>query len=197
MSVPCNRCDRPLPKWELAVQHAATCPECGARSIVRVFPALFYALSGPVATEAAAEGEATCFDHPGKRAVAACSRCGRFVCQLCAVDFKGAVWCPSCFAAGEYKAKAASASAGFENSRTLYDSTALIVAIAPLLLWPFTAISAPIALYLALRYWNRPLSLVRRWRWRSALAAAIALGEMGCWIWGIAYLLLKSGTTRG
>jgi len=197
MSIPCNRCNRPLPKWELAGQHAALCPECGASSVVRVFPALFYAPSGPVAAEAAAEGESTCFDHPAKRAVAACSRCGRFVCQLCAVEFKGTVWCPSCFTAGEHKPKTASEPTGFENSRTLYDSTALIVATVPLLLWPFTAISAPIALFLAVRYWNRPLSLVRRWRWRSALAAALALCEIGGWILGIAYVALKAGTGRG
>ena len=193
MPVPCNRCASPLPRWELAGQHSALCPECGARSEVRVFPALFYAPSGPVATEAAAEGEATCFDHPGKRAVAACSRCGRFVCQLCSVEFKGAVWCPSCFTAGEFTAKAAER----DNSRTLYDSTALIVALAPLPVWPFTAISAPVALFIALRYWNRPLSLVRRWRWRAALAAVIALCEIGGWIWGISYLVLKAGIVRG
>jgi len=193
MPVPCNRCNRPLPKWGLSTQPATLCPECGAWSTVRVFPALFYAASGPVATEAAAEGEAACFDHPGKRAVAACSRCGRYVCQLCSVEFKGAVWCPSCFAAGEYKAQTVE----FENSRTLYDSTALIVALAPLLLWPFTAISAPIALFIALRYWNRPLSLVRRWRWRSLLAAVIALCEIGGWIWGIAYFVLRARSGRG
>ncbi|HTT64760.1 MAG TPA: hypothetical protein VMG35_23070 [Bryobacteraceae bacterium] len=187
MPVPCNRCNQPLPKWGLATGEAVLCPECGAASLVRVFPALFYAPSGPAAAEAAEEGEATCFDHPAKRAVAACSRCGRFVCQLCEVEFKGAVWCPSCFTAGETQAK----TPGFGNSRTLYDSTALIVAAAPLLVWPFTAISAPIALFLAVRYWNRPLSLVRRWRWRSALAAAVALCEIGAWIWGITYLLLK------
>jgi hypothetical protein len=85
----------------------------------------------------------------------------------------------------------------FENSRTLFDSTALIVAVAPLLAWPFTFISAPIALFIALRYWNRPLSLVRRWRWRSALAAAIALCEIGGWAWGIAYVVLKAGAGRG
>jgi hypothetical protein len=193
MPIPCNRCNRPLPKWELAAQHAALCPECGASSIVRVFPALFYAAGGPVATETAAEGEATCFDHPAKRAVAACSRCGRFVCQLCAVDFKDAVWCPSCFTAGEYKGRTVE----FENSRMLYDSTALTVALAPLPMWPVTVISAPIALYVALRYWNRPLSLVRRWRWRSALAAVIALAEIGGWIWGIAYFLLKARAGLG
>jgi hypothetical protein len=188
MPVPCNRCHRPLPKWELAGQHAALCPECGARSTVRVFPALFYAQSGPVATEAAAEGEATCFDHTGKRAVAVCSHCGRFVCQLCAVDFKGAVWCPTCFTAGDYQAQTRE----FENSRTLYDSTALIASLAPLLAWPFTLISGPVALFIALRYWNRPLSLVRRWRWRAALAAAIALCEIGGWAWGVTYLVLKA-----
>jgi len=188
MSVPCNRCNSPLPKWELSGPPAAVCPECGAASIVRVFPALFYGPSGPVTAETAAEGEATCFDHPAKRAVASCSRCGRFVCQLCAVEFHDAVWCPACFTAGEYEAKAPA----FENSRTLFDSTALTVALAPLLVWPFTAISAPIALFVALRYWRRPLSLVRRWRWRAPLAAAIALCEIGCWIWGIAYFALKA-----
>ena len=188
MSVPCNRCDRPLPKWELARPDAALCPECGAYSTVRVFPALFSSATGPVATEPAAQGEATCFDHPAKRAVAACSHCGRFVCQLCAVDFKQGVWCPACFAAGDYKAQAAEV----ENSRTLYDSVALTVAVAPLLLWPFTALSAPIALFLGVRYWNRPLSLVRRWRWRSVLAILIALGEIAGWVWGTAYFLLKA-----
>jgi len=172
------------------------CPECGAYSIVRVFPALFSS-AGPVAAEPAAEDEATCFDHPGKRAAAACNHCGRFVCQLCAVEFEGAVWCPSCFAAGEYKRAGGHESAPApesENSRTLYDSIALTVAVAPLLLWPFTLVSAPIALFLAVRYWNRPLSLVRRTRWRSLLAMVIASGEIAGWAWGIAYFLLKART---
>ena len=190
MSVPCNRCNRPLPKWELGAQHPAQCPECGASSIVRVFPALFHAPGGPVLSEAAAEGESTCFDHPGKRAVEACSRCGRFVCQLCAVEFKGAIWCPSCFTAGE----SSTTKVEFENSRTLYDSIALTAALAPLLLWPFTLITAPVALFVAIRYWRRPMSLVRRWRWRSVLAALIALAEIGGWVWGIAYFALKART---
>ena len=185
MPVPCNRCGRPLPKWELARRDWAQCPECGATSLVRVFPALFPSPAGPVA----AEGEAACFDHPAKRAVAACGHCGRFVCPLCAVELEGGVCCPSCFAAADFSAKA---SAGPANDRTLYDSIALTVALAPLLLWPLTALSAPIALFLAVRYWNRPLSLVRRSRWRSALAVLIALSEIAAWIWGTAYLLAKA-----
>ena len=197
MSVPCNRCGRPLPKWEIDRQDRAVCPECGAYSIVRVFPALFYLQTGPVTAETAAQGEAACFDHPAKRAVAACGHCGRFVCQLCAVEFKGGMWCPSCFSAGDFSAQLArtattGAAPELENSRTLYDSIALTVAVAPLMLWPFTSLSAPIALFLAVRYWRRPLSLVRRWRWRSALAILIASSEITAWIWGAAYLLMRS-----
>lgn len=200
MSVPCNRCQRPLPQWELAKQDAVLCPECGASSTVRVFPALFYASAGPVRTEVAAQGEAACFDHPSKRAVASCSHCGRFVCQLCAVEFRGGVWCPSCFTAagrsGETAPRAVdqAGTAEFENSRTLYDSIALTAALAPLLIWFFTFLTAPVAVYLAVRSWTKPTSLVRRWRWRSVLALLIALGEIAAWIWGTAYFVLKAGT---
>jgi hypothetical protein len=190
MPVPCNRCNQPLPKWELTGRDAVLCPECGAYSIVRVFPALFYGETGPVATEAASEGEAACFDHPGKRAVASCGHCGRFVCRLCAVEFRGGTWCPACFTAGDYSARAPA----FENTRTLYDSIALMAAVAPLFLWPLTALSAPIALFVAARYWRRPLSLTRRVRWQSALAILIALGEIAGWVWGTAYFLLKTRT---
>ena len=189
MSVPCNRCGRSLPKWELVRPDQAQCPDCGALSIVRVFPALFYAKIGPATAEAAAQGEATCFDHPAKRAVGACGHCGRFVCQLCAVDVQDGVRCPSCCAAGDFRTEAAE----FENSRTLYDSIALTTALAPLLLWPITAFTAPIALFVAIRYWKRPLSLVRRWRWRSALAILIALGEIAAWTLGTAYYVMRQG----
>jgi hypothetical protein len=190
MPIPCNRCHRPLPAWELRKQDAAICPECGTYSIVRVFPAMFYAQTDPVSTEAAAQGEATCFDHPAKRAVAACGHCGRFVCQLCSVEFKGGILCPSCFTAGESVTR----KSGFENSRTLYDSVALTVALAPILFWPATILSAPVALYLSFRYWNRPLSLVRRWRWRLVLAMLVSLGEITGWVWLVAYLVLKART---
>jgi hypothetical protein len=188
MPIPCNRCDQPLPKWELAQQDAVMCPECGAESTVRVFPALFYSKTGPVATEAADEGESTCFDHPTKRTVAACGHCGRFVCSLCAVEFKDGIWCPACFTAGDFRKQ----DSGFQNSRTLYDSIALTLALAPLLIWPITLLSAPAALYVALRYWKRPKSLVRRIPWRGALAALMALAEMTGWIWLTAYLVMKA-----
>ena len=70
MPVPCARCSMPLPKWELLKADVASCPSCGSSNTVHLFPAAL-ADAATVRSEAALEGEATCFDHPGKRAVAA------------------------------------------------------------------------------------------------------------------------------
>ena len=190
MPVPCALCNMPLPKWELAAGGNATCTFCGGSNQARVFPAAFRA-APPVASEAALEGEAACFDHPARRAVAACQQCGRFVCPLCLVQLGEAIWCPACVAAGAGQAKAAK----LENSRTLYDSMALSIPLVSLLLWPLTAIAAPAAIVLAIAKWRAPLSLVRRSRWRFAAAILVGLMQLAGWVWGITYLLLR--TTRG
>src|SRR5689334_23114448 len=119
MPVPCAQCETPLPAWELAAGDNATCTRCGSRNEVRVFPAILARGSAASPAEAAAAGEAACYDHPAKRAVAACSQCGRFVCRLCSVEFADGVWCPSCVASG---AGAAQSIKG-EAHRDLYDST--------------------------------------------------------------------------
>ncbi len=191
MPVPCARCDTPLPKWELAAGDAAICTSCGSSNQVRVFPALLSQSHVPVRTEAALDGEAACYDHPSKRAVAACHQCGRFVCQLCSVESGNEVWCPSCVAAGAGKAR----SANLDASRTLYDSTALILPLLSLLLYPFTLIAAPASLVLSVMKWSRPLSLVRRNRWRFVAAVLISLTEICLWTVGIVYLI--SGRFRG
>ncbi len=175
----------PLPKWELAASEGAVCTMCGSGNVVRVFPAVLAPAHILPSTEAALEGEAACFDHPGKRAVAACHQCGRYVCQLCSVEFGGPAWCPSCVAAGAGEAR----SANPETSRNLFDSTALILPLASLLVYPLTVIAAPASLVLSLLKWSRPLSLVRRSRWRFVAAILISLGEIAGWTVLIAYLV--------
>src|SRR5579862_8377822 len=157
MPVPCARCQTPLPKQELADSQntPAVCPACGTRNRVIAFPAVLAAASTPVRGDVALAGEAACYDHPSKRAVAACHQCGRFVCALCSVESAGEIWCPSCVAAGAGRAKAAN----LDTSRTLYDSTALILPLLSLVLYPFTLVAAPASLVLSLTRWNRPLSL--------------------------------------
>ena len=188
MPIPCARCNTPLPKWELATSEAALCTSCGSSNTVRVFPAVLAPAAPPAQPEAAAEGEAACFDHPSKRAVDACRHCGRFVCRLCAVEFGTEIWCPSCVAAGSGQAAAARP----DTSRILYDSMALMVPFASLVVWPLTAVAAPATVVFAAARWRRPLSLVRRSRWRFLAAIFAALVEAAAWIWGIAYFVARN-----
>ena len=183
MPVPCARCDSPLPLWELSTSEAAVCTSCGSRNTVRVFPALLAAPSAPAVPESALEGEAACFDHPSKRAVTACQQCGRFVCPLCAVEFGDQILCPACISTGSGRGKAVR----LEPSRTLYDSIAITLPLASLIVWPLTVLTGPGAVVFSVMTWRRPLSLVRRSRWRFLLAILIGLAEMFGWLWLIVY----------
>ena len=187
--IPYARCQARLPEWELASNPSAFCVSCNSRNETYVFPAAFQA-AAPAHPELALEGEAACFDHPRKRAVASCRQCGRFVCQLCAVEFSGAAWCPSCVAAGAGAAKAAN----LDASRTLFDSIALTAPFLSLLVWPFTIVAGPGAMVLSILKWRAPLSVVRRSRWRFVAAILIGLAETGGWSWGILYLMLRART---
>jgi hypothetical protein len=191
MPIPCARCETPLPKWELVSGDTAICTNCGSENTVRVFPALL-APENAVRPEAAAEGEAACFDHPNKRAVASCRQCGRFVCPLCAIQFGAETWCPSCVAAGSGPAKAANT----DTSRTLYDSVALILPLASFGFWPITLLTGPATVVLAIMKWRQPLSLVRRFRWRFVAAILIGLAELGGWIWGVVYFVARAKMGR-
>jgi hypothetical protein len=184
--VPCNSCGMPLPEWELSAGEASTCPECGTEHQVKIFPAALRAAPS-TQSESAAEGEATCFDHPSSRAVASCAQCGRFVCQLCVVELVGNNYCPSCMAAGLSKVSGRD----LASSRVAYDSIALTVAAAPLLFFPITLLTGPIAIFLAARYWKRPLALMHRNRWRFVAAILIGSLEVGGLGWLILYTLLR------
>ena len=63
--------------------------------------------------------------------------------------------------------------------RVLYDSIALALATWPLLTFYFSALTAPIAIFVVARYWKRPTSLIPRRKWRFVLALILALLELG------------------
>jgi hypothetical protein len=186
LAVPCNVCKAPLPEWELASGEAATCPDCGTEHRVKIFPAALQIVPS-IRLELAAEGEAACFDHPGSRAAAACALCGRFVCNLCVLELMGSKYCPSCVAQGVSNASGRNA----ETSRFAYDSVALTTALAPLLFFPVTLFTGPVAIFLAFRYWKRPLPLMHANRWRLVAAILIGLLEVGGWGWLILYAWLR------
>jgi hypothetical protein len=74
-----------------------------------------------------------------------------------------------------------------ENQRTLYDSIALSLAIYPILAIIPTIVTAPIALYIAIRRWNAPQSIVHRSKIRYVLAIVLAATEILVWVVYIVY----------
>lgn len=155
------------------------CPACGAPLQFEVFPALFRKIGAGHRGEALmVEGESSCFYHPQKKAVLPCDGCGRFLCALCDCPLEGRHYCPTCLEAGRTKGKIRS----LDNQRTLYDSIALALAILPILVFYFTLITAPMTLYVAIRYWKVPSSILRRTKIRFVAAIVIALLQIGGWI---------------
>jgi len=67
---------------------------------------------------------------------------------------------------------------------------ALRLAVFPLLLFWFTAITAPIAFYLAIRHWKSPVSLVRRSKARFVAAMIISGVQILGWVFVVAYLVV-------
>jgi hypothetical protein len=182
----------PLQTRQLATNGTANCTLCGAANQAWLFHAAL--TSAPlVHPEIALEGEAACYEHSDKRAIGACQRCGRFVCQFCSVEFGSEVLCPTCVMGGNV------ASARLNPSLTMFDSIALIAPLASLIIYPFTIVAAPASLVLSLVKWKQPISPVRRNRWRFVVAIIISLIMIGLWIWGVTYLValvVKNGSPR-
>lgn len=169
------------------------CPVCGARTILEVYPALFHPVSfGGAGEKIASAEEAACFYHPQKRASVPCDSCGRFLCTLCDVELNGQHLCPNCIQSGKKKGRLKN----LENERVLYDQIALTACFLPPLLmftWFVTAVSAPIALYLSIRYWKSQTSVVpRRSRLRFLLAIIFSILQIAAWIGVITYRLVKA-----
>ena len=70
-----------------------------------------------------------------------------------------------------------------ENHRTLYDSMALWLALFPLILYPFVIVTAPIAVFIAIRYWHKPSSILPRTNIRKILA--IVIGSIEIFVAGV------------
>ena len=177
--ISCTRCKTPLGAEAVNTFALVSCPTCKEPVRADVYPALFRKLPfGRTGDLVQTEKEAGCFYHPAKKAAVACSACGRFLCALCDVEFNNRHLCPMCLEKGKTKRKIKN----LENHRVCYDKIALFVAlISMLFVWP-TLISAPIVLFMVIRYWNAPRSIIPRTKIRFILAFGIACLQIGGWV---------------
>lgn len=178
-SVLCPACKSPLPPSSLNTPDLTPCPTCGEFLCAVTFPALLKpAEEGKKGDVILQEGDASCFYHPGKQAITTCTNCGRFLCALCDIDMAGEHLCTRCIEAGKKKGRLKK----LENRRMLYDDIALSLTVVSPMFCAFF-IGGPMALYLVIRYWNKPGSILPRTKARFVLAAIFAFIEIGISIW--------------
>jgi len=181
--IACTACRTPLPVSHFNTDAFFECPSCRVSLKVDAFPALLRGIGSGDAGVAVLGEEAGCFYHPGKKAEVACDYCGRFLCPLCDIALDGKHLCLTCIEAGRRKGRITS----LERHRTLYDSAALGLALFPLVTFWFTLVTAPMALYIAIRHWNAPTSVVGRGKGRLVAAIILSGLQVLCWAVIIAY----------
>jgi hypothetical protein len=174
----CPKCRAALAIESGTTETVAVCPHCASAIEAFFFPAFFRPMqAGTAATALADHTEASCFYHPQKQAMRVCDGCGRLICALCSIEMGAEHLCPTCLASGKKKGKITT----LEDTRTRYDSIAMSLAVFGMLFYAFAIFLAPAAIYLSIRHWNSPGSLVGSSKTRFVIAILLASGTLLLW----------------
>lgn len=92
-------------------------------------------------------GGASCARHARNAALAACERCGAFMCALCRVEVEGKALCAACFDRGRSEGSLHAAQTTFRSWRTL----GLHLSVVGLLMYPLGILIGPASLYATAR----------------------------------------------
>lgn len=179
----CNLCGMEVPAADWNRAEPLPCGWCQAPVQVWVFPAGWTEAQGKPPAAIAAEGMAACFHHPENQAEAACGRCGRFVCSLCADGSGEQAVCNSCF-----ERETAAGDPRFRRRAVLYDSMSLLLAAFPVL----TLLTGPVVGTLTLATWKKTRAAVPRSgaiRWTALGLAAVWLAALV----GLVVLVIRTG----
>lgn len=183
----CPSCKRALGPEAWIDANNGVCLSCRTSFEFTAFPALTATKQQAAPQAAMLAADSVCFFHAENRAEAVCDSCGRLLCPVCTISLGGKRLCPSCMAANR-----SSDTTPVVRSRVLFDSLALTLALLPLLIWPFTLVTAPVSLGLVIYGWNKPGSLTRGpSRARFIVAGIFALLQIGGWVTFFVFLWLK------
>jgi hypothetical protein len=181
----CSNCGSPVPAALVNTGQLETCPSCASQIETEIFPAFFRPVArGSVGEALVVDTHASCYYHPQKQAAVVCVTCGRFICSLCDVELEGQHLCPACLETSQKTGKLKS----IESRRVLHDTIALNLSFLSFFVFYVSFITAPLALYLAIKHRNEPTSLLgrsgaRRW-------AAIIISSLQILAWFALILVL-------
>jgi len=196
--VRCTACGYELAPAAFMGGPSSKCPSCRRIITALLLPAV-YKVQGaqppPLFETPPAPGEAVCFYNPNRRATKVCDHCGVFVSDAWAAKWGTETVCLKCLEKLRTKEK----DIRFEAKRNLWDNIALACSIGPFVLagallmtlvgYPFailslllTFITAPAAIFIALRFWKAPRSLVPRGRMRLYFALVLSVLQVAGWV---------------
>ncbi len=176
--ITCHRCETPIPATAWNTPEPVACQTCANLAQVEVFPAVMRPLSIGSFGEPVPEGQASCFYHPQKKAEETCTQCGRFVCGLCDIEFSNTHVCPVCLSRSRFKGTFVE----LKTYQSRPDFIALLCAVLPILIFPFTLFTGPLALVLGIRALRTPALIFRRSKIPALLAILIAVLEILAWM---------------
>lgn len=158
------------------------CGNCESRIEATIFPALFRSPES-CAQEMVLTDEAACYFHAERVAAFTCTRCGRFLCSLCRIDWSGEDVCASCLEATTKGTEAHT----LASDRFHFDSLALTLSTAGILSGFLSVLTAPLALGLAIFTFKNDCSIAPRSKIRFILAmlfsAATIVGWTVFWVY--------------
>ncbi|MEO7425897.1 MAG: hypothetical protein ABI036_11970 [Fibrobacteria bacterium] len=196
----CTHCAALLPfAWESSWSRAV-CPACKEGLQIHAFPALHRSLKIPAKGALPIEdGNAACFFHSRKAAVVPCDACGRFLCDLCDLQFQGGHFCATCLDAAQKGRKGPAEAAPFLKDRVFLPQN---LVLGMTLYLPLTMvglytmpITAPAAIWIAVRNWNREEGMQVRGKGRYVLGITLALGQIlatGLFVLLLVYVFRKA-----
>jgi hypothetical protein len=183
---PCPTCKTDLVIEPGTDEIATNCPRCEGRVEASFFPAFFRPMqAGALAAPLVDHTEASCFYHPQKQAQRVCDGCGRLICALCSIEMGDQHLCPNCLASGKKKGRITT----LEDTRTRYDSIALSLAIFGILIYMLSIFLAPAAIYISIRHWKSPGSLLGSSKTRFVIAMLIASATLLFWFFIVGTLI--------
>lgn len=183
----CPHCSGPLPIDLFIAGRHSQCPACHSRVEAYIFPEFQKATSARSEIHLAQEHEAVCYFHSRYRAKNHCDNCGRFLCEICAINVGKRELCAECLS----QLRKQRNETGLVQYAALFDNVSLFLVTAPVItifFWFLTIFSAPVSLFLSCYYWPRQWNLLPRSRFRFVLAILFSLILIGFWIFVIYYL---------
>ena len=153
------------------------CRECGTDLEIKVSP-LARSKGEAIAGAIAADGDARCRFLPDLRAETVCDSCGALLSEKAAARWGAKVFCLPCVHRLR-DSEDVDEDGGLLGRLKIYDNLGLLLVT---LLAPLSLLTAPVALYLLIRYRKAPRGLVPRSAGRWWLALVVSLISLSVWL---------------